>query len=68
MTLTYAKLRGRIVEKFGTIRNYAKALGVHPLTVSRKLKGEVAFTNDDMLIWGELLEIEREDFGLFFFD
>ena len=68
MTIRYAKLRGRIVEKFGTLQNFAKALGVHSMTVSRKLNGLVGFSGDDMLIWADLLGIDIANIGLYFFE
>ena len=67
MAFEYQKLKGRIVEKFGTQGKFAKTLGVHQNTVSRKMKGEIAFTREDMLIWAELLGIERKDIGNYFF-
>lgn len=68
MNYNYAKLKGRIVEKFGTQGKFAAALGVVPLTVSRKLNGDVAFSRDDILIWSSLLEIEKSDIPAYFFE
>lgn len=68
MSLTYAKLKGRIIEKYGTQGNFAKALGVVQMTVSRKLNGSVSFSREDMLIWADLLQIERKDIPDYFFE
>jgi len=68
MDFNYSKLKGRIVEKFGTQGKFAEALGVNQMTVSRKLNGENAFTRKDMLIWAELLSIDRADIGSYFFE
>ena len=68
MAYRYAKLKGRIVEKFETQGKFAKALGVVPLTVSRKLNGEVGFTRDEMLIWAELLGIKKSEIISYFFN
>lgn len=68
MDFNYAKLKGRIVEKYGTQGRFAEALGVNQMTVSRKLNGENAFTRNDMLIWAQLLAIERTDIGSYFFE
>lgn len=68
MDFTYSKLKGRIVEKFGTQGKFAEALGVHQMTVSRKLNGECSFSRNDMLIWAELLAIDRADIGSYFFE
>jgi transcriptional regulator with XRE-family HTH domain len=63
----YAKLRGRIKEKFGTQGNFAKALGISQISVSRKLTGKVAFSSDDIEKWCKLLEIPIKEAGLYFF-
>lgn len=68
MDFNYAKLRGRIVEKYGTQGKFAEALGVNQMTVSRKLNCENAFTRNDILIWAELLSIERADIVNYFFE
>ena len=68
MSFTYAKLRGRIIEKFGSQGAFAEALGVHQNTVCRKLNGKNAFTRDDMLIWARLLGIDQADIGNYFFE
>lgn len=68
MAFTYAKLRGRIIEKFGSQGAFAYALGVHQNTVCRKLNGKNAFTRDDMLIWAKLLDIASGDIGAYFFE
>lgn len=68
MDFNYAKLRGRIVEKYGTQGKFAEALGVNQMTVSRKLNCENAFTRNDILIWAKLLSIDRSDIVNYFFE
>ena len=68
MSFKYAKLKGRIVEKFGTQGKFAEALGVVPMTVSRKLTGETTFTREDMVAWSTLLCIDREEIPNYFFE
>lgn len=67
MSMTYSKLRGRIVEKFGTITAFSEVLGKKVQTVSRKLNSDLGFTKDDILDWCELLEIPKEEIGIYFF-
>ena len=67
MPYKYDKLRGRIIEKFGSQAKYAEALGVSEVTVSRKMNGNVGFSQRDMKQWGELLDISESDFGEYFF-
>ena len=68
MSFTYAKLRGRIIEKFGSQGAFADVLGVHQNTVCRKLSGKIAFTRDDMLVWAKLLGIDQANIGDYFFE
>ena len=68
MDFNYAKLRGRIVEKYGTQGKFAEALGVNQMTVSRKLNCENSFTRNDILIWAKLLSIDRDDIVNYFFE
>lgn len=67
MPYTYRRLRGRIVEKFGTITKFAETLGTQVQAVSRKLNGKVPFTQKDISEWSQLLGIDKEDFGEFYF-
>lgn len=64
---TYAKLRGRIKEKFGTETRFATALGVSLVTVSKKLNGSVQFTMKDIEKWCNNLGIPIEEAGAYFF-
>lgn len=67
MTFNTAKLKGRIVEKFGTQGKFAEALGVVPLTVSRKLNGDASLSREDMWEWAQTLDIPVQDIGAYFF-
>lgn len=61
------KLKGRIVEKYGTQGAFAEVLGVAENTVSRKINGVVSFSREDILQWCDLLEINRDHIGDYFF-
>lgn len=63
----YSKLRGRIVEKFGTISAFTEALGSSTVTVSSKLNNKSGFSRSDIEHWSELLEIPFVEIGLYFF-
>lgn len=63
----YSKLRGRIVEKFGTISAFTEALGSSTVTVSSKLNNKSGFSRGDIEHWSELLEIPFVEIGLYFF-
>ena len=63
----YSKLRGRIVEKYGTITAFAGVLGISKTTISLKLKNEIGFSRDDIVKWAELLKIPEDEYTLYFF-
>lgn len=64
----YPKLRGRIVEKYQSIANFAKKLNVEPNVISRKLGGKIGLTVNDIKQWSNLLEIPLEEIGIYFFN
>jgi len=64
---TYDKLRGRIVEKFGSQDAFAKALGVSKQSVSKKMNGKTMFDQRDILGWSQLLDINLDEISAFYF-
>lgn len=67
MKYGYRKLRGRIVEKYQTQTNFARAVGISKNAMSRKMSGQVRLSQEDMVQWSELLDIDKEAFGEYFF-
>ena len=67
MPYTYNKLRGRIVEKYGTQEKFAEALGMTKQGISLKMTGKTAFSQNDINRWCELLEIKTEQIADYFF-
>ena len=67
MAFDYSKLRGRIKEKFGSEREFAKALGISAPTLSSKLNNTTDWTSDQVLISCELLDIEPAEMSIFFY-
>ena len=63
----YRKLIGRIIEKFGTRKRFAEEVGISENSMSLKLNGKTGFSREDMLLWGELLDIDVSEFGDYFF-
>ena len=48
MSFNHNKLRGKIIEKYGTQGAFAKALGVSERTLSLKINGKIFFAQDEM--------------------
>ena len=63
----YRKLKGRIVEKYGTMGAFADALGLSKQSLSLKMTGKVGLSQEDIELWSELLDIDQEDYGVFYF-
>lgn len=64
---SFAKLRGRIVEKYGSQRKFAEIVGKSDVTVISKLSGKASFTMTDIKEWSKLLDISLQDIGVYFF-
>lgn len=66
-SVKYAKLRGRIVEKYGTIGKFSDVVGLSNVSMSKKLTGLTGFSQADIIRWCELLEIDLSEVGAYFF-
>ena len=64
---TYAKLRGRIIEKFGTQERFAEHIGISNTSMSKKMTRKTSFSQDDMERWSRELDIPLSEIGQFFF-
>lgn len=67
MQYAYRKLRRRIKEVFVTQKAFAAALGVSQNCVVNKLNCKWEFSQSDVEQWAALLEIERQEYGEYFY-
>lgn len=67
MAKSYNKLRGKIIEVFGSQREFAKALGKTEQSVTAKLNMRTDFSQGDIIQWSELLGIAKEEINQYFF-
>lgn len=67
MLYKHQKLKARIIEKYGTQGNFARELNTSEITVSKKICDKVPFTHNDIVKWCEVLEIDQDDIGAYFF-
>lgn len=65
--MSYAKLRGKIREVFGTVEAFAKAMDKDVSTISLKLNNKCAWKREDIEKACEVLGIPIEDVHLYFF-
>lgn len=68
MAFNFQKLRGKIVEKYGTISAFAKIYGVSKNTFSKKLNNRVRFSADDVIEIVKILEIPENEISEYFFN
>lgn len=67
MSFRYNKLRGRIVEIYGTQVKFAREIGQSEQMVVAKLQGKSSFTQDNVITWAKALHIDQADIGEYFF-
>ncbi len=67
MAFNYDKLKGRIVEKFGSQGAFAKHFGVSRNTFSLKMNNKVRFSTDDIATIAKMLDIDENEISLYFF-
>lgn len=67
MAYDYSKLKGRIVEKYGTQAALAKELEWSERTLSLKMTGKIVFTQKDIENMIRVLDIKRKDIQAYFF-
>lgn len=66
-TYEYNKLRGRIVEKYRSQAAFARAIGITKYAFSRKMTNKTAISQEDIILWCQLLDIDRKEIGDYFF-
>ena len=65
--MDYSKLKGRIVEKYGSQEAFARAINRSTVSVSQKLNGKSSFTKSAIELWADALEIPLSEIGNYFF-
>lgn len=67
MERDYSKLRGKIVEVFGTMSKFAKEMEYSERTISLKINGKIDFTQSDIAKTVDLLGLQDEEIPVYFF-
>ena len=63
----HSKLRGRIVEKYGTLKAFYEKLPYTSEMAFRKVNGKGGLSRQDILDWSNLLDIKVKDIPAYFF-
>lgn len=61
------KLRGRIIEKYGTIGTFCQEIGISPNTATNVLGGKTTPTSKKLPKWCAALNIAPDEIGDFFY-
>lgn len=67
MLYDYCKLRGKIVEKFGTMQKFANKMGWSDRTMSLKMNNKRFWKQPEITRALELLDIPNEEIAQYFF-
>ena len=67
MAFNYSKLKGRIVEIFGSQTKFAKAMKMSERTLSFKISGKVSWKQREIVEAISLLGLEKDDIQEYFF-
>lgn len=62
-----AKLRGRIIEKFGTIKEFSREAGSSMSFISQYLNGKKLLDQKTIDRWANVLDIPASEYDLYFF-
>ena len=67
MAYQYRKLKGKIVEKFGSQAAFSEAFGISRTAMSNKMRCAAQFTQEDIEKAAQLLDIKRSEYSDYFF-
>ena len=67
MAFNFSKLRGRIIELYGSQKRFAEEIGITEQTLSLKMSNKIRFTSDDIICICDLLSIPDEEINVYFF-
>ena len=67
MAFDYSKLRGRIIEKYGSQIEFANKMGTSERTLSLKLNNKMAWKQNEICKAIQLLELDVKDIQGYFF-
>ena len=67
MAFNYSKLRGRIIEKYGSQSDFAQAFGCSERTLSLKMTGKRPWKQTEILTAIKLLGLTEGDIQDYFF-
>lgn len=67
MAFDYSKLKGIIIEKYGSQASFAKAIGISERTLSLKMHGKIAWRQNEIVKAIKALGLSYDDIQNYFF-
>lgn len=67
MQYAYNKLRGKIIDKCGTLSGFSAKIGLSERSISLKMNGKRQWTQGDITKACDILEIDHADIPAYFF-
>lgn len=64
----YNKLKGRIVEKYGTQSEFARINNMSDRSMSLKLNNGIGLSQEEIINWCAKLEIDASEIPIYFFN
>jgi len=68
VSFNYNKLKGRIIEKYGTMGAFADELNISKQILSQRMTNRTRLSQEEIVKWAKMLGIPQEEYGLFFLD
>ena len=68
MPFDYSKLRGRIIELYGSQAAFSKLMGISSHSLSLKMNGKRVWTQKEISKAIDLLELKKDDIKIYFFN
>lgn len=65
--MKYPKLKGKIIEMFGSQQKFAKAVNQSEHMISKKLTGQCGISQDDVYEWSNALQLNPSEIAIYFF-
>ncbi|MFR4336895.1 MAG: DUF739 family protein [Lachnospira pectinoschiza] len=62
------KLKGKIIEKYGSLGKFAKELNISRTSMSKKMNCQSGFSQSDIEKWSSMLDIKSSEYGTYFFN
>lgn len=67
MSFNYNKLRGRIIERYGSQSAFASEFGISNNVFTKKMNSRIRFTTNDIIRIVNMLDIPESEIGEYFF-